>query len=428
MTSVEDQQNKTIDDLLDRATKALRCVSVPPGPRPEAVARVLDAVSESSVAPRSIKKRSGRFDRFAKVAIAASALAAVAILAVWLLIGNSSNMAFAAVADVLEHLHSATFDMFVEMSGDPTVRATAKGLYMAPSFQRIEASEKAKTFSEMVIIADYSTARGIVLLPKQKVAVIVDSERIKDQIDNPMACMLDTMRCLVREGRNRVGAKVESVGTKEIDGHAVVGFFVRSSMADMTLWADSTTARPVRIELDMPGVKARGVLSNFRYDVGLDPSLFKIESPPGYLTQTIDVTMPMEEGLIQTLRAIAEQRNGMFPNKLGMNKEVMDALQSLAKPDILDIAVADEDQALDAIMGTLPLEQKYLQGILFYMSLKPQNRAEYLGKDVKLGTPNRPIFWYKPTGAKNYHVIYADLTVKEMAADEVKKLRPAKAK
>ncbi len=47
---------------------------------------------------------------------------------------------------------------------------------------------------------------------------------------------------------------------------------------------------------------------------------------------------------------------------------------------------------------------------------------------MKLGTPDRAIFWYKPTGAEKYRVIYADLSVKELAPEEVKKLPGAKSK
>jgi hypothetical protein len=68
------------------------------------------------------------------------------------------------------------------------------------------------------------------------------------------------------------------------------------------------------------------------------------------------------------------------------------------------------------------LTQKYMQGMTFYNMLTSQNDSHYVGAGVKLGTPDRPIFWYKPTGADKYRVIYADLNVKEMSADEVKKL------
>jgi hypothetical protein len=157
----------------------------------------------------------------------------------------------------------------------------------------------------------------------------------------------------------------------------------------------------------------------------LDPSLFSLEPPPGYLTEKMDVAVPREEGLIQTLRAVAEQSKGLFPAKLGLNREVMDALEAIAGPDIGAIAASGDEQAAEMVLSTLPFEQKYMQGILFYMSLKPENEAHYAGEGVKLGTPNRPIFWYKPTGANRFHVIYADLKVKEMSAAEVKALPAA---
>jgi hypothetical protein len=68
------------------------------------------------------------------------------------------------------------------------------------------------------------------------------------------------------------------------------------------------------------------------------------------------------------------------------------------------------------------------RGLGFLHDLKPENDSHYAGKDVKLGTPDRPIFWYKPTGADKYRVIYADMSVKEMTPDDVKKLPEAKSK
>ena len=77
---------------------------------------------------------------------------------------------------------------------------------------------------------------------------------------------------------------------------------------------------------------------------------------------------------------------------------------------------------------TQQLMQKHMQGMMFYNMLTSQNDSHYVGGGVKLGTPDRPIFWYKPTGAEKYRVFYADLSVKDMAADDVKKLPEAKAK
>jgi outer membrane lipoprotein-sorting protein len=428
---VEDWRNEATGDLLDRATQALRRTSVPPGPPAEAVRRVLEAGLEVHVLPLSAQKSarriSQRIRRIVRIAIAVSILAAVGFFVSWVVKEGSSSVAFANVAYVLEHLHSATFDMTMEMSGqDGAVTMRAKGSFLAPSRQRIEAARKLDRYGDMVIIADYVTGKGVVLLPTQKMAVVVDSSKIKEQLNNPMACMFETMRCLVREGRSRTG-KVTPIGKKEIDGQNVVGFFAHCAMGDMTLWADPRTAKPVRIELNMPAMKAHGVLNNFRYDVQLDPLLFSLEPPAGYLTETMRVGLPLEKGLIETLRSVAEQRNGMFPKALGINREVMDALEAIAGPDIGAIAASGDEQAAETILSALPLEQKYMQGMLFYMSLKPENAAHYAGGGVKLGTPNRPIFWYKPTGAKQFRVIYADLHVMEMSPDEIKAL-PVSAK
>jgi hypothetical protein len=61
--------------------------------------------------------------------------------------------------------------------------------------------------------------------------------------------------------------------------------------------------------------------------------------------------------------------------------------------------------------------------VMFYATLQPENDSHYAGKNVKLDTPDRPILWYKPTGSDRYRVIYADLSIKEMAPEDVEKLR-----
>jgi hypothetical protein len=45
--------------------------------------------------------------------------------------------------------------------------------------------------------------------------------------------------------------------------------------------------------------------------------------------------------------------------------------------------------------------------------------AHYAGAGVKLGTPDRPIFWYKPADSEKYRVIYADLSAGEVGAAPV---------
>jgi hypothetical protein len=69
-----------------------------------------------------------------------------------------------------------------------------------------------------------------------------------------------------------------------------------------------------------------------------------------------------------------------------------------------------------------------MQGLVFYALLMPENDAHDVGGGVKLGAPDRPILWYKPTGGGKNSVIYADLSIKEAATEEVKKFSQAKPK
>jgi hypothetical protein len=59
-------------------------------------------------------------------------------------------------------------------------------------------------------------------------------------------------------------------------------------------------------------------------------------------------------------------------------------------------------------------------GIL--LSLSPEHDWHYVGKDVKLNTANRPIFWFKPKNRSRYQVIYADLSVKEVTPEDAPKV------
>lgn len=87
----------------------------------------------------------------------------------------------------------------------------------------------------------------------------------------------------------------------------------------------------------------------------------------------------------------------------------------------------------DDTPGAMPGLRLVLEAVVEYLwsvrrPLPPQADAHYAGKGISLGAPNTPIFWYKPTGAEKYRVIYADLSVKELTPAEVKKLPEAKDK
>ena len=412
--------------------------------------RAAQAALQTKVTPSFVLERSQNMKRIAQLAAAATILIALGIFVSWLTIGGAStNIAFADVAKALENLRTATFDETVEVKNPmdgKTITTNAKTLFLAPR-QRCEMSMSmgsAKDKSSSIMILDLQAMKGLSLIPEQKMAVAVDLSKIKKPAGPTN--MFEMMQQLVREGSSGLGGKAESLGKKEIDGRVAVGFRTHNNMLDMTLWADPQTARPVRVELEMLDGNSHSVMSNFRYDMELDPSLFSLEPPAGYTVQNMAAAMPVEADLVNVLRFVAEHNNGAFPAAIGMNnKAFMRAMQAAAQSEaekflkepetgkLLNKLKAQYGKDRDGFMkawmkAQMPFNQKITQklmqmqqqGTLFYGMLKPENDSHYVGGGVKLGTPDRPIFWYKPTGADKYRVIYADLSVKEASPAEIK--------
>jgi outer membrane lipoprotein-sorting protein len=382
------------------------------------------------------------FKAIATLAVAVSVL-------VCLVLSDSTGIsrAFAEVAEALENLRTATYDVTMEIKdpmNEKTTTITMKAFFLAPSRERIEMSMSlgsAKDKGSSIMILDHQAMKGLTLAPEQKLATTIDLSKIKKPAGP--SNLFEMVRQLVREGSSGPGKKIESLGKKEIDGRVAVGFRTHSNLADIVLWADPQTSRLVRVEVDYPGGSGHGVMSNFRYDMELDPSLFSIEPPAGYIVNNMDVKMPVEDDLINTLRIVAEHNDGTFPSALSMsNKEYQQVMQAVSKEEMEKYVKTPDaeklleklktehgsDQAafmkawMEAIMPiTQKLVQEHQQGMMFYNMLTAQNDSHYAGKNVKLGTPDRPIFWYKPIGAEKYRIIYADLSVKEVPSEELPK-------
>ena len=86
------------------------------------------------------------------------------------------------------------------------------------------------------------------------------------------------------------------------------------------------------------------------------------------------------------------------PNKEQMTKIIEAEAQKFMKAQIPKITAATT---------------RFQRGLLFTTQLSPEADAHYAGKGVSLGAADTPIFWYRPKDAKEYRVIYADLSVRE---------------
>ena len=151
---------------------------------------------------------------------------------------------------------------------------------------------------------------------------------------------------------------------------------------------------------------------NLQFDVALDESRFSMEVPDGYVVQQggVDFKKGTEEAFIETLRIWAEIiEDGQFP-------------ESISLEDVVNIG-PKFDKGLERLNLTdeqrLDIATRWGQGYVFIRFFKGQGQWHYAGKGVKLGDGDTPVFWYQPEDSETWRVIYGDLSVEDVAPEDL---------
>ena len=145
-----------------------------------------------------------------------------------------------------------------------------------------------------------------------------------------------------------------------------------------------------------------------------------------------------EKDVIEVLRRAADMENGAFPDSLTDQKLIMKiTLKSTMKWSVeigKQAAIAAVKAAKEKAEGKEPqkvsppeippemLKEQSEAGNLIgrmTMFLRENDGWKYAGKGVKLGDANTPVFWYVPKDSKQGRVIYGDLSVREVPADQL---------
>ena len=300
----------------------------------------------------------------------------------------------------------------VQGPGQEAETGTDIVMFLTPSHER---TEKTVCGRKEIEIRDGQKSQAISLLPAAKLALVLEFK-------NQSALALSgttylNLRRSIANARSGTGGPWERLGVETIDGRRAEGFRIRRGTSRQTIWADPKTSLPVRVEgFSLVGRdEVRTVMTDFHINVDLDESLFRLDVPAGYAVQTMerDLSRPLTAYLVDTLKFAAEHNGDVFPPAL---------LGEQGLPDILRRALAalEKKYGKDSPqMFKLESEMTVNRALAFEFlsNVAPTRDGHYAGKDVKLYTPGVPIFWYKPTGADKYRVVFADLKVKDLALE-----------
>lgn len=408
------------DDLVQRAVEATLDLPLPEGPSHRVMSQTLAALEHASSSPhvpflQRVKQMSWQYKTSALLAVAAS------LLVVYLGISNNSALAFADVVKALAEVRSATWKTATEVTlpDGQVVKSTAVGMFLAPSRERIETITNGEL---SITITDGTKDKILGLNPKTKTAIVIEVKNAPQDGDTPFGKSNPGLRELISLAESGQLKNVERLDREVINGISAEGFRIQQGAIETRVWADPATLLPVRVEYPRSTqLNVQSVMTDFQVNVELDESLFSLDLPEGYTVQqtaAIDLTKKPIMFLADALRLAADFNDGMFPDELRGANGVDGILQTGMKNRAMELATNDP-AALQKLGTEVPMALGGAFGMLF--SLSPEeNDFHYAGKGVKLNTPNRPIFWYKPHKASEvYTVLFADLSVKEVPQDQV---------
>jgi hypothetical protein len=262
-----------------------------------------------------------------------------------------------------------------------------------------------------VLVFDLSQQpiRTLILKPEKKLAIEESLTGTGPRSDPDLLGLLGRMRA----------QSAETLGVREIDGRTAEGFRVPDKVNGWTVWADPDTSLPLRIELRQPEIRRTIVMSDFDFGVDFDESLFSTTAPEGYAVQRVtkDGTTPTEQDLVEGLRALAEALDGSFPPTFE-SRALGDALhEHLQTKDL-----SPTEQQVQALIEKAQRARRYVDILEVFRGAE---NLRYVGKGVKLGDSDSPVLWWRPKGSDAYRVVYGDLSVKEIAPQELPSLEQA---
>jgi len=309
------------------------------------------------------------------------------------------SVTWAQVIEPILNARTIAFDMII---GGEESGLTMRDIVVGSRIRRTMSN-----MPNMTQVIDTDNAKLLGLDTQAKTAVYVD---IKGDLGDRTRSYIEFVRQVIRQLQE---GQVQELGEQTIDGQKAIGFVGKGQNEEVKIWADPRTALPIRIEAKI-GQEFSFIMKNFQFDAAVDESLVSMDVPEGYTLQktNIDLGNATEQDFVESLRIWAEIiGDGTFPQAIG-TESTMKAMPTLVQK--LTAMQVTEEKGTQIGMG-------FAKGMLFHQTLESQGQWKYAGAGVKLGDAQTPIFWYQPKDSATYRVIYGDLSVKDVAPENLPK-------
>jgi len=239
-------------------------------------------------------------------------LAAAAVIIVAAVLGLNSflggTVTFAEVVKPILNAHTIVFDLVIgNDENSPVMHEEVSGSLIRRTISNIPG---------MVMILDLDNNKMLALDTHKKTAGYVN---LGGQLGQKTENYIESVREFVSKLQDR--PDIEKLPEREIDGKRAIGFKGGNDREKLTVWADSHTKLPVRVELQLGQMYA--TFKNFEFDPQIEE--ISMEIPEGYTQDKaqLDLSNVNEQDLVESLRIWAQTLlDGTFPDTIG-TKEYM---------------------------------------------------------------------------------------------------------
>lgn len=370
-----------------------------PAHREDLRRRMLSTFDEQQPATRIIVlhkfRRTIMKSQITKIAAAAAIIIVVSV-SVYHFGSSFESTAFAQVANKLRNAVTMTYTSH----GTTAVEIAFK----KPGYMRTTMP------GDFVTVIDWTRGKGLSTLPTRKQFIEMEMSNLPNDPAQHQFNVIEKLRTLPDRAN-------EELGTREIGGRVLQGFRVTEGDVTNTVWIDPQTRDLVHVEtefINAPGMNV--TMTDFQFDVDLADSLFSLTPPAGYTRVEVqaDVSSVAEQDLIEYLRVWSSwTKDGTFPptlNPLEIQKVSMEMEQ---RGEFGEGETTAQQRKQDATT--------MYRGIMFLTKLPADSNWRYAGENIKYGDAYTAIFWYRPAGSSIYRVIYGDLSVKDVAPEDLPK-------
>jgi outer membrane lipoprotein-sorting protein len=335
--------------------------------------------------------------RMFKIAAAAAVIAVVAIVGLQFVGGTN---AYAQVVEQIKNARTMVYTLIRQANDGTGQTIKVDVAYKEPGSMRVT------TVDGYIAVMDANSHKMMSIVPQGGYS-IGDLSSLQSKFGSGPFANIEAMKALPAKADLRLASK-------DIDGVESDGYQINQGDVTTTVWLDTKTGDLVQVEhkyASAPGMNT--IMKNIKMDIPLEDSLFALTPPAGYKPFGAEMkandAIQTEENFVEWLGWWAHgNTDDAFPPMVA-GAEIAKVCMEMGK----------QGKLKGETWGKVD-PSKMFNALLFVAKL-PQGSWRYAGNGVKINTPDTPIFWYKPAGKELYRVVYADLSVKELPADQLPK-------